>query len=438
MPVLPGDCRALIPDTNMNNRSSKSRMMTKGLVPLIMGVSLAVVILVLRFGCRRTTPTTPVQNSNAVPVMALPLNRSAGVITNNPSTNVTATTVPLEVVDRPSTNETFPRWADEAFSRRPVKSLNRFSFNARFGLNISAKFRNMSGISLTAPPSLTPDGSRYNYDDGYVLTDISGNAGGETWNWGYDQSGQVSGNTISMHRSTVSADAPSATGVGEGDPQSGFEFTYDRELGSRGKLDYGLEAAVNYMNLSMKDTSTFSGDVSRLTDTYPFTPGTTPPPAPYQGSFNGPGFVLGSTPVSSTTTLIPGGATIMDQRNYSADIWGFRLGPYAEYPFSQNLDLWFSGGLAVALANSSASWTETASIAGGGTISGSGGGHDLGLLWGAYLSAELSWQLSEHWSIDGGAQYQYLGNYEHNFGGQAIQLDLSRSMFITAGLSYSF
>jgi YD repeat-containing protein len=316
--------------------------------------------------------------------------------------------------------------------------LNRFSFNARFGLNISAKFRNMSGISLTAPPSLTPDGSRYNYDDGYVLTDISGNAGGETWNWGYDQSGQVSGNTISMHRSTVSADAPSATGVGEGDPQSGFEFTYDRELGSRGKLDYGLEAAVNYMNLSMKDTSTFSGDVSRLTDTYPFTPGTTPPPAPYQGSFNGPGFVLGSTPVSSTTTLIPGGATIMDQRNYSADIWGFRLGPYAEYPFSQNLDLWFSGGLAVALANSSASWTETASIAGGGTISGSGGGHDLGLLWGAYLSAELSWQLSEHWSIDGGAQYQYLGNYEHNFGGQAIQLDLSRSMFITAGLSYSF
>ncbi len=368
--------------------------------------------------------------------MALPPNRSSGEVTNNPSTNVTVTVAPLEVVDRPSTNETFPRWADEAFTRLPVKSLNRFSLNARFGLNISAKFMGMSSISLTPPPRTTPDGNQYNYDDGYVLTDISGNAGGQTWNWGYDQSGQISGNTILMHRSTVSADAPSATGVGGGDPQSGFEFVYDRELGNRNKLYFGLEAAVNYMNLSLKDTSTFSGNVSRLTDAYPFTSGTTPPPAPYQGSFAGPGFVLGATPVSSITT--PGGATIVDQRNYDADVWGFRLGPYAEYPLSQKIDLWCSGGLAVGLVDGSASWNETASIAGGNTLVGSGGGSDLGLLWGAYLSANVSWQLSEHWSAEGGVQYQYLGTYEHNFGGQAMQLDLSKSVFITIGLGYSF
>jgi YD repeat-containing protein len=424
----------------MNNRSSKSGMKAKGLVPLAVGVCLAVAILVLRSGCRRPTPTTPVQNSNAVPVMALPTHRNSNVLLTNDNlskpaqmsgnspTNVTATTVAYE----------FPRWADEAFSRVPVKSLNRFSLNGRFGLNISAKFMGMSGISLSAPPRTTPDGSQYNYDDGYVLTDISGNAGGETWNWGYDQSGQISGNTILMHRSTVSADVPSATGIGGGDPQSGFEFTYDRELGNRDKLYFGLEAAVNYMNLSMKDTSTFSGNVSRLTDAYPFTSGTTPPPAPYQGSFAGPGFVLGATPVSSTIALISGGATIVDQRNYDADIWGFRLGPYAEYPLSQNIDLWFSGGLAVGLVDGSASWQETPSIAGGGTLVGSGGGSDLGLLWGGYLSAKVSWQLSERWSAEGGVQYQYLGTYDHNYGGQAMQLDLSKSVFITIGLGYSF
>jgi len=402
---------------------------------LIIGVGLAVVILVLRSGCRRTTPTTPVQNSNAVPVMALPPKQNTGEVTNNPATNVTVTLAPLEVVDRPSTNVTFPRWADEAFTRVPEKPLNHFSLNARFGLNISAKFMGMSGISLTPPPRTTPDGSQYNYDDGYVLTDISGNAGGQTWNWGYDQSGQISGNTILMHRSTVSAAAPSATGVGGGDPQSGFEFVYDRELGHRNKLYFGLEAAVNYMSLSLKDTSTFSGNVSRVTDAYPFTSGTTPPPAPYQGSFAGPGFVLGATPV---TTLSSGGATIVDQRNYDADVWGFRLGPYAEYPLSQKIDLWFSGGLAVGVVDGSASWNETASIAGGNTLVGSGGGSDLGLLWGGYLSANVSWQLSEHWSAEGGVQYQYLGTYEHNFGGQAMQLDLSKSVFITIGLGYSF
>ena len=402
---------------------------------MIIGVGLAVVILVLRSGCRRTTPTTPVQNSNAVPVMALPPKQNTGEVTNNPATNVTVTLAPLEVVDRPSTNVTFPRWADEAFTRVPEKPLNHFSLNARFGLNISAKFMGMSGISLTPPPRTTPDGSQYNYDDGYVLTDISGNAGGQTWNWGYDQSGQISGNTILMHRSTVSAAAPSATGVGGGDPQSGFEFVYDRELGHRNKLYFGLEAAVNYMSLSLKDTSTFSGNVSRVTDAYPFTSGTTPPPAPYQGSFAGPGFVLGATPV---TTLSSGGATIVDQRNYDADVWGFRLGPYAEYPLSQKIDLWFSGGLAVGVVDGSASWNETASIAGGNTLVGSGGGSDLGLLWGGYLSANVSWQLSEHWSAEGGVQYQYLGTYEHNFGGQAMQLDLSKSVFITIGLGYSF
>ena len=125
-------------------------------------------------------------------------------------------------------------------------------------------------------------------------------------------------------------------------------------------------------------------------------------------------------------------------RSHKSIVWGFRLGPYAEYPLSQKIDLWFSGGLAVGVVDGSASWNETASIAGGNTLVGSGGGSDLGLLWGGYLSANVSWQLSEHWSAEGGVQYQYLGTYEHNFGGQAMQLDLSKSVFITIGLGYSF
>jgi YD repeat-containing protein len=420
-------------------------MKPKLLVPLAIGVCLVVIIVLTRRGCRRTVSAPPVQNPKPISEITLPPNQNSGVLitnenlmTNNPLTNARGTTASYGFVDRPSTNEALPTGACEAFTRLATNRLNRFSLNARFGFNISAKFRSMSGISLTAPPRTTPDGSQYNYDDGYVLNDISGHAGNQTWNWGYDQAGQIAGNTILMSRSTVSADAPDGAGTGGGGSQCGFEFTYDRELGNRDKLHYGLEAAVNYMNLSLKDTSVSSGNVSRLTDAYPFTSGTTPPPTPpaYQGSFNGPGFLLGYTPVSSTTT--PGGATIVDQRNYDADIWGFRLGPYAEYPLSQNIDLWFSGGLAVAVVDGSASWKETASIAGGGTMVGSGGGSDLGLLGGGYLSAQVSWQLSEHWSAAGGVQYQCLGTYEHNFGGQAMQLDLSKSVFITIGLGYSF
>src|SRR6266699_1485286 len=68
---------------------------------------------------------------------------------------------------------------------------NRLSLSARFGFNISGKFKGIGNGLFTVPapnPRRTLDGDAYNYDDGYVLTDSSGNFGGETRYWGYDDS----------------------------------------------------------------------------------------------------------------------------------------------------------------------------------------------------------------------------------------------------------
>src|SRR5258708_1507516 len=82
--------------------------------------------------------------------------------------------------------------------------LNHLTLSARLGFNISATFKGFSTAPL-ASTRVTPHGDRYNYDDGYVLTDISGNAGGQTWYWGYDDSSsQISGNTVLLSRSTLS------------------------------------------------------------------------------------------------------------------------------------------------------------------------------------------------------------------------------------------
>ena len=81
-------------------------------------------------------------------------------------------------------------------------NLNHFSFSARAGFNITGRFKNLGALTLTPSTRLTPNGDPYNYDNGYVLTDVSGNAGGQTWYWGYDGPGQISGNTILMSRST--------------------------------------------------------------------------------------------------------------------------------------------------------------------------------------------------------------------------------------------
>jgi len=316
---------------------------------------------------------------------------------------------------------------------------NRLTFSARFGFNISARFTGPTALSLN--PRATPRGDLDNYDDGYVLTDVSGNLGGQTWYWGYDDSAsQISGNTILLNRSTVSGNfsSPSVNS----DPNLGGELTYNRLLGTKGRFRYGVEAAANYLNLSLRNSSTSSGALSRVTDAYPFTPGTTPPAAspsnPYQGSFQGPGFVIGGTPVSSTSTIVPGGGTVAAQRQFHADVWGLRLGPYLDLPFDTHFNVWVSGGLAVGWLNGDASWSETVTVSGAASASSSGNGRHNDLLWGGYLAANVSWDVKDRWSVVGGVQYQNLGVYRHTFGTRQAEVDLSNSIFVTIGLSRRF
>jgi hypothetical protein len=318
---------------------------------------------------------------------------------------------------------------------------NRFTLSTRFGLNMSARFTGPTSLSFSGNPRTTPRGDLYNYDDGYVLTDISGNLGGQTWYWGYDDSAsQISGNTILLNRSTATGDFSSPSF--DSDPQLGAELTYNRMLGTTRNLRYGLEAAANYLNLSLHKSSTSSGTLSRVTDAYPFTPGTTPPAAtpsnPYQGSFEGPGFVIGDTPVSSTVTIVPGGFTVAGRRDFDADLWGFRLGPYLDLPFDTNFNVWISGGLAVGWLNGEASWSETVTLSGTGSASSSGRGRHDDFLWGGYVAANVSWDFYDRWSVVGGVQYQSLGVYRHNFGTRQAELDFRNSIFATIGLSARF
>lgn len=313
---------------------------------------------------------------------------------------------------------------------------NRLTISARLGYNISAQFK---GFSLAAPPAPRrtpsqpgrPNGDLYNYDNGYVLTDISGNAGGQTWYWGYDNSAsQVSGNTILFTRSTGNA-LPSSGSL-DSDPNLGMELTFSREMGYWGKMHYGLEAALNYMNLSVQDNSS---TVASIADAYPFTPGTTPPTAtpanPYQGSYQGPGFVIGDTPVNSITTSI-------GRRRFDADIWGMRLGPYFGVPLGDRVDVSLSGGLALGLLDSESSYVQSAVPTSGSPVNTTIRAGDFDVLWGWYISGNVSVQLSKHWNAAAGLQFQDLGTYRHNLNGQQVELGLASSIFITLGVGYNF
>lgn len=329
-----------------------------------------------------------------------------------------------------------------------LNSTNRVTVSLRLGFNISGKFRGTGSTFAPGSPlgstRLTPEGDKYNYADGYVLSDISGSKDGLTWYWGYDHASQINAsgpNTVDFHRTDV-AGLPGENNDGD-TPYFGFELAYNYEFGRNEDrhLNYGLEAAFNYMPVNFGGTGVYNLSLTSITDTYGYTPGTTPPSAqlPYQGSFGGPGFVLNVPRIGTATQM--GSASFLVQQDFDGNLFGFRLGPYVEYQPSPKWVLHLSGGLAVGVMEASASWQETVTLAGGGVGSSSslsGSGNDVSPLGGFYLGADAQYKFNRRWSVEAGVQYQDIGTYSHNFGGRVAEVDLSHSVFVHAGLSYSF
>jgi len=325
--------------------------------------------------------------------------------------------------------------SEPTLERAYPDSTNRLTVSLRFGLNITGKFKGIgSGLN---PKSAPPSGQ---YADGYVLTDVSGNYGGQTWNWGYANAGQVdasAANSIDFHNYN-SAAFPRESGSENNSPYIGCEVTYNYQLGVKEEwrhLAYGIEVAANYLPIDFNTGGSYAGAVNQQTDTYGYTPGTTPPGAPYAGSYQGPGFLINMPPVGSTT-VIPG-ATLEAHQHFYANLWGFRVGPYVESPLTEKILLNASGGFALGLMDASANWSETLSLPGG-SITSRGSGEDFEVLYGFYAGVDALYHIDEKWSVVVGAQFQNLGTYDHNFGGRTASLDLSKSIFIQAGLSCSF
>src|ERR1051325_8280904 len=322
---------------------------------------------------------------------------------------------------------------------------NHFTFSGRFGLNISAKFIGAPPLSALSNTRRTPSSDPFNYDDGYVYPDSSGSLDGLTWYWGYDdKAAQRVGDTIAMHRSTAAPNIPTTSPALDSDPAFGGEVGYSRRLWHEGRWSFGLGLAGNYLNFNVSENHTYRGNAIQTTDAYPFEPGTEPPPSfsssgsSYQAK-DTDGFLLGTDSTPGRSQLVAGGTAITLNRKLDSDLWGLRLGPVLGIGLSERLRISVSAGLAVGLLDSEVSWSETISVANGvWTSSGSGKGSDSDLLWGGFVSANLSWRRGEHWDLSGGIQYQDLGRYRHSFAGQTVELDLRNSIFLRVGVGYSF
>jgi hypothetical protein len=323
--------------------------------------------------------------------------------------------------------------------RRPEsESLNRFSLGYQMGFNIKTSFRNF-GSFANPFTRRTLDGDLYNYDNGYVFPDSGTVNSGLTHYWGYqgftyDGSSQLPGNgTIQMQRAR-------SRGLSSGDtddsPYSGVELTYQRQLGRTAHFRWGVESALNYMSVSVQDDQPLRGHASLQTDAFSLlVPENELPPAPYTGRKSTPGVVIGATP-SGARSSIP--ELVTGSRQLNADLFGFRAGPYLEIPLSRKWSVALSAGLSLADINSDFRYTQTIQTGAETFPTTRGSSSHSDLLAGWYAQGKASYALTKATGLFASVQFQDLGQYSHTLQGKEAVLDLSKSVFVTLGLSYSF
>ena len=310
---------------------------------------------------------------------------------------------------------------------------NRLSLGARFGMNLKADFHNNAPVN----PGPATAGADHTYNDGYVRVDSSGNAGGLTWNWGYQNASQVVGPNMQFNAIQSSSPSGSAVNKVTDNPQYGAELTYQRVMGSLPFLPsgrWGLEAAFGFTDLDLHDKRSATGPATLTTDTFPLN-GVLPPGAGYNGTFQGPGALLGDTP---TRTTMAGIATLTSHQKLSGQLYSIRLGPFAEWNFTRQLSLAASVGLTLAPASVNYDFSETTTLVGGGTFAASGHSSQTELLYGPYVSGTLRYDFNERWGVYVGAQFQSLNDLEQSIGGRTARLDQSVTVYGIVGVSWRF
>lgn len=325
----------------------------------------------------------------------------------------------------------------------PDASPSRMRFGAAYAplLGLKTEF---SGLGVSSSPFASPPlggGRNYDYDDGFVHVDSSGNLGDQSWNWSYENAGQYdSAGTGAIDMSITSSSANA--GASEDDQaESGAEFFAYLEMGGVGipmlrerGATWGFRGGVHYAHVDVGDASTLTSDTVTLTDRFDLG-GNIPPLASFTGSFGGPGPLIGDSPERSYES---GQALVAGSRELDVHLTTLNFGSYLEMPLTRKFNVTLEGGLSAAIASGSYDYQSSTSITGLGTTESSGGDSELSLLPGIYLGMSGIYQLNESWAIQAAGRYQYLDGFDLESNGSSASLSFDSAFVLSLGALYSF
>jgi hypothetical protein len=298
---------------------------------------------------------------------------------------------------------------------------------ALVGMNISAKFsmNGTFGVSGNNP-------AQGIFDDGYVRVDNTGDVGGGTTYWGYDNASQLNGTTLAMHAAT-SFSANSDTKA-DGGAFPGFELAYGDNISDWKHARIGWEAGFGLLPIKITDNSAMSATVNQ--STYTFNVGNVIiPQAPYFGNPSGSSVVIPDTASATNQTLTAG--TVTGTHALDVMLYTLRLGPTLDWDLSRRVGLSLGAGPAVGIVSGDYKYNEVIT-AGGVSANNSGkiGGTDF--VYGGYANALVMYHVVDHGDIYAGVQFMPMSNATIGGGGREGQLNLTGQLYFSVGINCPF
>lgn len=310
-----------------------------------------------------------------------------------------------------------------------------FTLGARVSVTdgLKASFRNLGGFAAqTNIGAATGAAADRFYDNGFVRVDGSGNAGGLTTYWSYNEAAQVQGDNLVFYSHTAAADISQEDL--DLDPSAGLELT---ALWPVGRSGFGIFAAVGLTNFDLADTTALSGDVLRTADAYALG-GIIPPAAPYTGTAAGPGPLLGSTPTRSTSTLA-GAAALTGRRELDGHLLHLTVGPAYTLALGDAFLLRGSAGLALGQTDLTFVHSETVTITGVGAQSRTESADASETSVGFYGEISGGWQATEALSLNLGLRFLKLDDLSAATAlGKVAELAQDELFQVSLGFGYRF
>ena len=297
---------------------------------------------------------------------------------------------------------------------------NQVSLNYRMGFNLPLKFKNIGSPAFhnQIPANGKP------YQDGFVGTDDTGNAGGVTTYWGYGAGAFVpSDNSVMVLHNSTTGDIGPAINESQ---NSGAELNFDHKYGQYKSCSWGIESALNWLDylgghqIVAPAPGVLSADAFAL--------GYFPPLSPYTGPY-------ASAPFSPVLGSIPTPVPVTVDSTFNAKIYGARLGPYFDWHLNRHITFSHSAGLSVSIIDGKFRYTVSNPME---NVTSTGQVDGLTILPGGYIKAQTSIRLFRSLSMVIGGQFQSCDTYQLTIGNKQAEIDLSQQLYYTAGFCWSF